>query len=104
MEPRNIVVLSAATGGTIHANGSSYNLSTVGGTVTRVVNNGGHIHAPYLWEHIPDPATVPNFTSVTGADMTTVTTGTSDGQPHLLIYSTNCASKWYDSVDKACRP
>lgn len=104
MEPRNIVVLSAATGGMIHANGSSYNLSTVSGTVTRVLNNGGHIHAPYLWEHIPDPTAIPNFTSVTGADMTTVTTGTSDGQPHLVIYSASCTSKWYDTVDKVCRP
>lgn len=104
VEPRNIVALSATTGGMIHANGSSYNLSTVSGTVTRILNNGGHIHAPYLWEHIPDPTTIPNYTSVTGADMTTVTTGTSDGQPHLVIYSANCTSKWYDTVDKVCRP
>lgn len=100
-----IVALYATSGSTIHANESSYNLSTgAGGTVTRILNSGGHVHAPYLWEHIPDPLTVPNFTSVTGADITTVTTGTSDGQPHLVIYSANCASKWYDTVDRICRP
>lgn len=104
---RTVRVLSASTGASIHANVSAYNLSTgSGGSVVRINNGGGtgHVHAPYLWEHIPDPATVPNFTSVTGADMTTVTTGTSDGQPHLVIYSTNCASKWYDAVDKVCLP
>lgn len=103
----NATVLRAnGAGSMIHANASSYNLSAgPGKTVTRIkVENGGHVHAPYLWEHIPDPATVPNFTSVNGADMTTVTSGTSDGQPHLVIYSTNCTSKWYDAVDKVCLP
>jgi len=101
----NHVAALAASGGMIHANQSAYNMSTgAGGKVTRILSNGGHIHAPYLWEHIPNPTTVPNFTSVDGADMTTVTTGTSDGQPHLVIYSANCSSKWYDAVDKICRP
>lgn len=99
-EPRNVIALSAASGGIIHANGSSYNLSTTSGTVTRIVNNGGHIHAPYLWEHIPNSPLV----SVTGADMATVATGTSDGHPHLVIYDTSCASKWFDTVDRLCRP
>jgi hypothetical protein len=103
MEPRNIVVLSAATGGKIHANGSSYNLSTVGGTVTRVANNGGHIHAPYLWEHIPDPATIPNFTSVTGADMTTETVGS---DTNMLVYNSQCTGSggpWYNVALRTCR-
>lgn len=104
--PNNIVVLQAASGGVIHANGAAYNLSTPSGTVTRISNNGGHIHAPYLWEHIPDPATIPNFTSANGADQTTVTSGTSDGHPHTVVYSTNCPAnaRWYDQVDKVCRP
>lgn len=99
----NIVAISASNGGKIHANQSAYNLQTTGGTVTRIQkdqNVNTHVHAPYLWEHIPDSPLI----SVTGADMTTVTTGTSDGQPHLVIYSTNCSSKWYDAVDKICRP
>ncbi|MEQ1592448.1 MAG: hypothetical protein ABL892_08670 [Thiobacillaceae bacterium] len=92
--------LSADSGGMIHANGSAYNLSSLGGTVTRIANNGGHIHAPYLWEHIPSASLI----SVTGADTTTIATGTSDGHPHPAIYDLTCPSKWFDTVDKACSP
>ena len=96
----NIVALAASNGGEIHANQSSYNLSTgAGGTVTRISNSGGHIHAPYLWEQHPNP---PAITSVTGAD-TAIITGTSDGHPHLVIYDSNCASKWFDSTLNTCR-
>lgn len=102
--PVAAIALSASNGAMIHANASSYNLRTgAGGTVTRIIKDqlpNTHVHAPYIWEHIPEAPLV----SVTGADMTTVTTGTSDGQPHLVIYSTNCTSKWYDTVDKMCRP
>ena len=99
--PNDVAALVVGDGGEIHANQSAFNMSTAaGGKVIRILNGGGHVHAPYLWEHIP----VAPLGSVTGADMTVVTTGTSDGQPHLVIYSTNCASKWYDAVDKACRP
>jgi hypothetical protein len=103
--PNNIVVLNALTGGMIHANVSSYNLSTPSGTVTRIkkdTDSVTHVHAPYLWEHIPDPATIPGFVSVTGADVTTKASGTSDGHPHMLVYDASCLSKWYDTVDKAC--
>jgi len=105
---KNLTVLSAANGGHIHANVSSYFIQTTGSS-TRIVNNGGHIHAPYQWEHIPDPdsdpATPSGFTSVNGADMTTISTGTSDGKPHLIIYSADCPAdtRWYDAVDKVCR-
>jgi hypothetical protein len=92
--------LSADSGGMIHANGSAYNLSSLSGTVTRIANNGGHIHAPYLWEHIPSATLI----SVTGADTTTIATGTSDGHPHPAIYDLTCSSKWFDTVDKACSP
>ncbi len=98
--------LGVLSGGFIHANGSAYNLATgTGGSVTRVNNQGGHIHAPYLWEHVPDPATAPNFASANGADQTTVTSGTSDGHPHMAVYSSTCPSnaRWYDQVDKTCR-
>ena len=99
--PNDVAALVVGDGGEIHANQSAFNMSTAaGGKVIRILNGGGHVHAPYLWEHIP----VAPLGSVTGADMAVVTTGTSDGQPHLVIYSTNCASKWYDAVDKACRP
>jgi hypothetical protein len=103
----NIEVLKASTGGMIHANVSSYNLSTPSGTVTRIKKDtdvNTHVHAPYLWEHIPDPTTIPNFTSVSGADMTTLTTGTSDGHPHVVVYDPSCTSRWYDTTDKLCKP
>jgi hypothetical protein len=99
--PNDVAALVAGDGGEIHANQSAFNMSTAaGGKVIRILNAGGHIHAPYLWEHIPASP----LGSITGADITTVTTGTSDGHPHLVIYDTSCASKWYDTVDKVCRP
>lgn len=96
----NIVALKASNSSEIHANASSYNLSTgAGGSVKRLSkNNDGHIHAPYLWEHIP---TAPNFTSLTGADMATIT-NTSDNHPHLVIYDSSCTNKWFDTTTNAC--
>lgn len=95
--------LDAGTNGQIHASASSYFVSpSTGITFRRIVNNGGHVHAPYQWEHIPTQT----FESVTGADTATVTLGTSDAQPHLVIYSKTCpggASGWYDTTDKVCR-
>lgn len=104
----NLNVLTAGNGGEIHASQSAYVLKTVApGVVTRINNSNGtgHIHAPYLWEHIPDSATVPGFTTANGADQTTVTSGTSDGHPHTAVYSSTCPSnaRWYDQVDKLCR-
>jgi hypothetical protein len=108
----NFDVLLAADNGKIHANISAFNFNVPSGaTVTRIAKvNGGHVHAPYLWEHIPDtddnPSTIDtNFVSVNGVDQTTVTTGTSDGHPHPAIYSTGCpnTARWYDTVDKVCR-
>lgn len=105
---RTVRVFSASNGGSIHASISAYNLQTgSGGSIVRIDNGGGtgHVHAPYLWEHIPDPATAPNFTSANGADQTTVTVGTSDGHPHTAVYSSTCPAnaRWYDQVDKVCR-
>lgn len=102
-----IVALSAATGGKIHANGAAYNMSAPGGSVARLKKDQdplSHIHAPYLWEHVPDATSIPNYSSVAGADTTTLTSGTSDGHPHMAIYDPTCPSKWYDATDKACKP
>lgn len=95
----NIVALIAASGTKIHANASAYNLSTgTGGTITRIVNNGGHVHAPYLWEEHPTP---PNIVSVTGADQAVITQ-TANGHPSIVIYDASCTSKWYNLGSQAC--
>lgn len=99
-----IAALVGNAGGMIHASQAAYNLSTAaGGSVARIVNSDGlgHIHAPYQWEVHPIP---PVIQSVTGADTAVVTSGTSDGHPHMVIYDNSCLSKWYDMTDKACRP
>ena len=85
--------------GTIHANQAAYNLDGKGGPVARIVNFGGHIHAPYFWEAHDAP---PAITSVTGAD-TAVVTNNTDGRPHIVIYDSTCTSKWYDTATKLCR-
>ena len=99
-EANNIVALEASGTSEIHANESSYNLSTgAGGSAKRISKKDtGHIHAPYLWEHIP---TVPNFSSVTGADMTVIT-NTSGNHPHLVVYDSGCPTKWFDTTANAC--
>lgn len=98
-----MTALDASSGGLIHADASAYFVQpSTNITFRRIVNNGGHVHASYLWQHIPTQT----FASVTGADTTTVTAGTSDGQPHLVIYSAACpdgSPGWYDSTDKICR-
>lgn len=101
--PNSIAALVAWDGGAIHANEAAFNLKPGIGKVTRIIkdtNPNTHVHAPYLW---PEHATPPNITSVLGADMAVVTS-TSDSRPHLVIYDSNCPSKWYDTADKLCRP
>jgi hypothetical protein len=102
-----VTALDAYSSGEIHASETAYVLKAgTGGLVNRISNGNGHIHAPYQWQHVPDPITVPNFTSKDGADQATVMV---DGYPHSAIYSTKCATdtgntaKWYDTVDKICR-
>jgi hypothetical protein len=87
-----------STGGMIHANNTAYNLDAGGGSIARIINFGGIIKAPYVWEQGSNP---PSITSVTGAD-TAVITSTSDGHPHVVIYDSTCPSSWYDTVAHAC--
>ena len=105
-----VVALSAITNGEIHGNQAAYNLSTgAGGTVTRILNNGGHVHAPYVWQEHPQP---PSINSQNGADMIVQTGCAANGcqnagtETHLLIYNTNCTGTggpWFDVVTRACR-
>ncbi len=118
----DIAALMAATGGEIHANGAAYNLSTgAGGKIHRIINTGGHVHAPYLWEsHTTPPVNAKSTTnnpgntlvSITGADMAVETDCASTGcqstgtETHLLIYNNACTGPggtWFDTVTRACR-
>jgi len=100
-DANNVTALRASNGGHIHANQSSFVLETgIGGSKTRLANNGGHIVSPYLWGDVDVTSGV---TSIHGADIS-VSTDTTDGQPHILIYSDNCASNWFDSTANQCRP
>lgn len=94
---QNITALFAL-GGMIHAPAASYFLNT-SGTKTRILNAGGMVMAPYLWEESDTPQ---NIISVNGSDMQVVTNN-ADGHPHLSVYDSSCASKWFDTVTRACR-
>jgi len=96
---QNMIAIQAGAGSIVHANETAYNFVTTG-TKTRILNQGGHVHAPYFWQNHPE---APVILSDNGADMSVVTANTSDGQPHMVIYSSACASHWYDTVDRVCR-
>ncbi len=108
---KNIIALQVETGGQIHADVSAYVLQTTG-TISRIVNNGGLIRAPYQWGQNNQP---PQVISENGADMTVETncdqtachdtdTGT---ETHLLIYNSSCNNgvhgPWFDVVTGKCR-
>lgn len=98
-DDNNIIALEAVSESSIHANQASYVMKTgAGGTKTRVLANGGTIRAPYMWE---EGVTPPDIISADGSDMV-VKTGNADNKPHLLLYSTDCASGWFDVVTNAC--
>lgn len=101
--PYDVAGIWADSGSHIHATASGYNLQAVAGQTRHRLKDDGalHLHAPYLWEQHAEPPAA--LTSVSGADMAVVT-NTVDGQPHLLVYSSNCTSKWFDTTDKICRP
>ncbi|MFK5893373.1 MAG: hypothetical protein QM504_09165 [Pseudomonadota bacterium] len=100
-EGNNITALRAEEGGSIHANQSGFVMKTGnGGTKSRLSEIGsGKIIAPYVWGDISVAAGV---TSIHGADIS-VSTDNADQQPHLLIYSANCSSSWFDSTLNQCR-
>lgn len=106
IQPNAAGVLAVNNGGEIHANSAAYNLSTgAGGTVTRILNAGGTVNAAYQWEphpEVPLKSTGATLLSITGAD-TAVVTNTTDSRPHLVIYDSTCASKWFDLVTNGCR-
>ena len=95
-----LTALSVSSGGEVHANESSYFMQpATGATLRRIVNTGGHVHAPFMWAEHDEP---PVVTSVTGAD-TAIVKNTADGHPHMVVYDASCASHWYDMTISACR-
>ena len=107
----NIIALEVGAGGEIHANGAAYHMKQLpGGTKTRIQNNGGVVHAPYVWEEDNKPPT--GVSSQNGADMFVQTGCAANGcqnagtETHLLIYNKNCTGAggpWFDVVTRACR-
>lgn len=99
----DVTGIYADDGSMVHANGSGYSLQAMPGQARyRIVDGGAlHLRAPYLWEQDAEPPA--GVVSESGADMAVVT-NTSDGQPHPLVYSSNCTSGWFDTVEGACRP
>ncbi len=108
---KDIIALQVETGGQIHADVSAYVLQTTG-NISRVINNGGSIRAPYQWAQSNQP---PQIISENGADTFIETncdpsachdtnTGT---ETHLLIYNTSCNNgvhgPWFDIVTGRCR-
>jgi hypothetical protein len=92
-----VTAINASSGAEVHANESSYFMK--GATIRRIVNDNAHVHAPYLWEHIPSSP----LESVTGADMATETVGT---DINMLIYNSVCngnGGPWYNVALRTCR-
>jgi hypothetical protein len=77
-----------------------------GGTVTRLAGDGT-VAAPFLH---PSGTASPATVSFTGQDLFVDTDCASSGcnssgsEPHLLVYSTPCSTKWFDVVTGACKP
>ncbi len=111
---KNITALMARSGGTIHANQSSYVMKTgAGGVRTRIDNSGGTVGAFYQWQSGNQPLT--DFSSQNGSDSIIeincdptgchdVDTGT---EMHTLIYNDNCNvashGPWFNTTTGKCR-
>jgi hypothetical protein len=95
--------------------GTAFVLSTSGsGIAARVKTaSGGKAESPFMW---PPGTQPPVITSVSGADLF-VETDCADAacnaqsncngggtETHLMVYSANCSSKWFDATQGACRP
>jgi hypothetical protein len=77
-----------------------------GATATRLMGDGS-IASPFL---LPSGTAAPATVSLTGQDLFVDTDCATAGcnstgtEPHLLIYSSTCTSKWFDVVTGACKP
>jgi hypothetical protein len=83
-----------------------------GGTPIRVTGDGT-IESAFLWAPGAD-VPIAGLDSKTGMDLYVETDCDATGDcsvtadpplnPHLMVYRTNCGSKWFDSVTGACKP
>jgi hypothetical protein len=104
-------------GGTGHAMGHTPDTAFMlkaspGATVTRLAGTGQAM-SPFLWQS-GSTEPVGGLASLTGQDLFVETdcddtgdcsgSGTPPLQPHLMIYSASCASRWFDTVTRDCRP
>ena len=107
----NVAALVAADGGMIHAAQSSFVLQTgLGGITHRIINNGGTVMSPYLWEK--EVLNRP-LQSSNGSDMVvenvcpTTSQSCSDAEktPHMMIYKFECNANgpWWDMTANSCR-
>ncbi len=114
-ENNNIAGILTESNARVHVMESAFNMSSCGaspgcsGTLQRIASFGGTIRSSFQWENGTEP---PNISSQNGADTFVETdcaaTGcqTIGGQPHMLIYSTECTGaggNWFDTVTGSCR-
>jgi hypothetical protein len=107
----NVAALVVADGGMIHAAQSSFVLKTGPGGIThRILNGGGIVMAPYLWEK--EVLNRP-LQSSNGSDMVvenvcpTSSPGCTEAEkiPHMMIYKLECNANgpWWDTTMNTCR-
>ncbi|MCO6411192.1 MAG: hypothetical protein J5I92_00460 [Thiogranum sp.] len=109
-EDNDIAALGVLPNGHLHANEAAYNMSTgPAGTITRIIDSGGMVSAPYLWKQGAEP---PSVNTITGGDMAVETDCATSGcqtvgtETHLLISNNNCVGSggpWFDIVTGSCR-
>lgn len=115
----NAIGARASNGGMVHVVDTAYGMLASGtGIAKRLVNSGGMVDSPFQWPASATPPTAGgagNLQSVQGADSfvetdcntagTCTGVATSDQQPHLMVYSANCAvnGPWFDMATNMCR-
>lgn len=101
-----VQALSASNSSMIHANSSSYSLTTgPGGSITRISRDAtSTVMAPYQWE--PQVLNNSNFASEDGQDsVIEIVCNGGNCVPHNLIYMSSCTTNgpWYDTATQGCR-
>lgn len=106
---KTLVLEDLTTSSIVHMLDVAYALKPKGtGTISRIQGTPGvNINAPFYWGAGTAPP--PLFGAPDGQDMFVEYDCSATGcqsagtQPHLLIFSKGCTSKWFDVVTGACR-